>query len=154
MPGNSYHGEEISQGNNQINSLDASLQSPEFIIPSASPLRDMPVWGDMGQNRSDEDMGGDDHFDSVDDSVDSPGTLAHPSPITEELEFEDPIGGGSSSIGEPINNGGQESSHVPLPAYWIRTGNSFMLIGESREECEMIMGARGVGCRFLQYSGR
>lgn len=100
---------------------------------------------DMEQDRSDEDMG---------DEVDSPGTLAHPSPIAEELEFEDPIGGASSSIGEPVDTGNPGSSHLPLPAYWIRTGNSFMLIGESREECEIIMGARGVECRFLQYSGR
>ncbi|KAL0634064.1 hypothetical protein Q9L58_007012 [Maublancomyces gigas] len=73
---------------------------------------------DMEQNRSDEDMG---------DEVDSPGTLAHPSPIAEELEFEDPIGGASSGIGEPVDTGNPGSSHLPLPAYWIRTGNSMSI---------------------------
>lgn len=156
VSGNSYPEEEMSQGNNQVNSLGASL------LRGRGRARNphMPVGGNMRQTRSNEvneDMGVDDHFDSglgVDDSVDSPGTLAHPSPILEKLELEDPVGGTSRSISEPMDTRGHGSDHLPPPAYWIRTGNSFMLIGGSREECEMIMGARGVECRFLQYSGR
>lgn len=160
---NSYY-EDTSLGNNQINGPDVSLQNPELMISNVSPLQGWcrignshtPAGGSMGQNWSgevSEGMGGDDHFDNslnVDESVGSPGTLAHPSPISGAWDFGDSVVGPPSSISGILSAEGS----IPLPVYWIRTGNSYMLMGESREECERIMNARGIGCRFIEYPGR
>lgn len=107
-------------------------------------------WGD----EANRDSGGNDYLDHrlhEGETVESPDTLAHPSPILFETpRFRRSV---KRRYRGQVANAAGPSPNLPFPAYWVRTGNAFMTLGDTIEECERIMNPMGVRCRFIERQG-
>lgn len=159
LPGQTYYEGGMSLGNYLINSLDTRIQNLDSMILNASPPQG---WYQVGNSRMSTDWGDEANMDRgrnnclgdrlhEGETVESPDTLAHPSPIL----FENPQFRHSVKRryrGEVANAAGL-SPNFPFPAYWVRTGNAFMTLGDTIEECERIMNPMGVRCRFIVRQG-
>lgn len=159
LPGHAYYEGGMSLENYLINSLDTRIQNLDSMILNASPPQG---WYQVGNSRMSTDWGDEanrdrDGNDYLDDrphkgkTVESPDTLAHISPrLFEKQQFRRSVKkryrGGVANAAGPRPN-------FPFPAYWVRTGNAFMILGDTIEECERIMDPLGVRCRFIERQG-
>lgn len=112
-----------------INAMEPKRRSP---LPYWRPPRDSPM--------------------PDDESVESPGTLGHPSPAPPEDIPEEPKRRRTTRrrYASQVVNAQGSGPNLPFPAYWVRTGNAFMVVADTIEECERILNPIGIRCRFVK----
>lgn len=114
----------------EINAMEPRRRGP---LPYWRPARDTPM-PDEGE------------------TVESPGTLGHPSPAPVEDIPKQPKRRRATRkryASQVVNTAGPRPN-LPFPAYWVRTGNAFMALGDTIEECEKILNPMGIRCRFVE----